>query len=159
MHVAASRPASLPSSVVFRLGLSLLLACAGLVAVNGATPGIVVADAWARAAPNGRNGAVFMTVENRRATATAIVSAASPAARVAELHEMAMQGDVMRMRRVDRIALPATGRVELKPGGLHVMLIDLVKPLAAGETVALTLTLDDGTTVRVAATVRETGGH
>lgn len=159
MHVVASRLSSVPVPAAFRLVLSLLLAFTGLVAIRAETPDIVVSEAWARMAPNGRNGAVFMTIENRRPAGTAIVSAASPAARVVELHEMAMQGDVMRMRKIEKIALPASQPVKLQPGGLHVMLIGLVKPLEAGEHVALTLTLEDGTDIRVSATVRAMGGH
>ena len=58
---------------------------------------------------------------------------------MAEMHEMAMDGSVMRMRQVDAIDLPAGQAVELKPGGLHIMLMDLKAPLKAGDTVPLTL--------------------
>lgn len=158
MHVASSRPRSV-SSAILRAILTTVLSLAGLAAVRAQSPDILVGDAWARMAPNNRNGAVFMTIESRRTADASIVSASSPAARVVELHEMAMQGDVMRMRKVEQIAVPAGGRVELKPGGLHVMLIDLVKPLAAGETVSLTLKLADGTEIAVSAPVRVMGGH
>ncbi len=75
---------------------------------------------------------------------------------------MAMKGNVMEMRAVDSLALPAGKIVELKPGGYHVMLIDLVKPLGAGDKVPVTLTVvgKDGkkSTLEVKADVRAVGG-
>jgi hypothetical protein len=67
------------------------------------------------------------------------VGAATPVAGVAELHEMRMEGDVMRMRAVDKLDLPAGRTVELKPGGYHLMLMDLKQPLPQGSSVPLTL--------------------
>jgi copper(I)-binding protein len=72
--------------------------------------------------------------------ATRPVGAASPAAGVTEVHEMKMEGDVMKMRAVTGLDLPAGQAVELKPGGYHVMLMDLKAPLAKGSTVPVTLT-------------------
>jgi hypothetical protein len=77
------------------------------------------------------------------AQATSLVRAESPAAGVTEVHEMKMDGDVMKMRAVPSLALPAGKAVELKPGGYHVMLMDLKAPLAKGSTVPLTLVFKD----------------
>jgi copper(I)-binding protein len=68
---------------------------------------------------------------------------ASPAAAIVEIHEMKMDGGMMTMRAVDRIVLPAGKAVELKPGGYHVMLMDLAKPLKEGDSVPLKLTFED----------------
>ena len=72
-----------------------------------------------------------------------LVGVASPAAKVAEIHEMAQDGNMMRMRAVDRIVLPAGKAIDLKPGGYHVMLMDLTQPLREGDTIPVTLTFAD----------------
>ncbi len=90
-----------------------------------------------------------------------LLSVSSPVAGVAEIHEMAMQGDMMRMRAVPALELPAGKAVELKPGGYHLMLMDLKNQLKAGETVPLTLVVEgkDGKreTVAVQAVVKPLG--
>ena len=73
-----------------------------------------------------------------------LVAGASPVAGVVEIHEMAMDGDVMKMRQLkDGLPIAKDTTAELKPGGYHVMLMELKHPLAAGETVPLTLTFED----------------
>ena len=71
-----------------------------------------------------------------------LVAAASPVAGVAEIHEMAMEGNVMKMRAVPGLDLPAGKAVELKPGGYHVMLMDLKQVLKDGDNVEVTLTVE-----------------
>jgi copper(I)-binding protein len=71
-----------------------------------------------------------------------LVSAPSPVAGVVEIHEMAMDGNVMKMRAVPGLDLPAGKAVELKPGGYHVMLMDLKQQLKDGETVPVTLVVE-----------------
>ncbi len=78
-----------------------------------------------------------------------LVAGESPVAGVVEIHEMAMDGDVMRMRAIAGLALPAGRPVELKPGGYHVKLMDLKRPLAGGETVPLTLVFENAAGQRV----------
>ncbi|MDM7456281.1 MAG: copper chaperone PCu(A)C [Tepidimonas sp.] len=78
-----------------------------------------------------------------------LVAGDSPVAGVVEIHEMAMEGDMMRMRAIPGLALPAGRPVELKPGGYHVMLIDHKRPLAGGETVPLTLVFENAAGQRV----------
>ncbi len=91
-----------------------------------------------------------------------LVSASSPVAGVVEIHEMAMAGDVMRMRAVPALELPPGQPVELKPGGYHVMLMDLKQPVSAGQAVPVTLVVEgrDGQreTIEVQAPVRPLGG-
>ncbi len=72
-----------------------------------------------------------------------LVGAASPSAKIVEVHEMTMSGNVMAMRAVDDVPLPAGKTVEFKPGGYHVMLVELVKPLVKGDKVPITLTFVD----------------
>jgi hypothetical protein len=98
----------------------------------------------------------FMTITSP--VAGRLVSASSPVAGVTEIHEMTMDGQVMRMRAVDGLDLPAGRAVQLKPGGYHVMLMELKQPLKAGETVPITLVIERAggakESVRVDAPVR-----
>jgi len=131
------------------------LAAAGAVlAVAAQAQPASVKDAWVRApAPGQKVAGVYMEIVSR--TNTALVAVASPAAARAELHSMALEDGVMKMRPLERIELPAGTAVKLAPGGLHVMLIDLKQPLQRGEKVPITLTvlhLDSGS--RSAFTVR-----
>ena len=72
-----------------------------------------------------------------------LVGVKSPAAKIVELHEMSMKGGIMHMQAIDSLALPAGKPVRLGPGGYHVMLIDLAKPLHPGETVPLEFVVED----------------
>lgn len=102
-----------------------------------------VKDAWARATVPGQQGSgAFMTLT--AAQDAVLLGGSSPAAGVVEIHEMVLQDDVMRMRPIASLPLPAGQAVTLKPGGLHVMLMELKAPLAAGSELPLTLRLRDG---------------
>lgn len=118
---------------------------------------IRVEDAWARPSMGmERAAAAYLVLVNETGQADALVSAESPAAATVELHETtAGASGMMAMHPVQRIELPADGRVALEPGGLHVMLIDLVAELAVGDTIELTLTFEHAAPVTVSATVRE----
>ena len=102
------------------------------------TAPVTVEAAWARATVRGQQGTgAFMQLTAREPLT--LVGASTPVAGVAELHEMKMDGDVMRMRAVPRLDLPAGETVELKPGGSHVMLMDLKAPLKPDTRVPITL--------------------
>lgn len=139
----------------------LISAVLFLPAAWGADP-VKVADPWVRATVPGQPvaGAYMDIVSDQEAV---LVSAASPAAGRVELHTMTMEGDMMRMRAVERINLPAGVPVRLAPGGYHVMLMDLKHPLKTGGSVPLTLTIETKNgvraTVQVSAPVREGPGH
>lgn len=124
---------------------------------------VAVSDPWVRAtvASQKASGA-FMTLTAPRDTR--LVAASSPVAGVVEIHEMAMHDNVMRMRAIDALALPAGKAVKLEPGGYHVMLMQLKGPLKAGDTVPLELVFEGADkareTVQVQAPVRAlTSGH
>lgn len=103
---------------------------------------VQVQDAWARASVPGQTSTgAFMKITATKALR--LVGVSSPVAKLAQLHSMHMQGDVMRMHAVPQIDLPAGQAVELKSGGYHVMLLDLKRALPQGSTIALTLTLKD----------------
>ena len=112
------------------------LACAA----NAQT--VQVEGAWARASVPGQQATgAFMTLTAPQGAK--LVGASSPAAGVTEIHEMVMQNDVMRMRPIQVLELPAGKAIELKPGGLHVMLLDLKAPLVKDSQVPITLLLRD----------------
>jgi len=100
--------------------------------------------------PGARNGAGFLTIINHGKTDDKIVSATSPACGHVELHTMRIEGNVMRMREVSDIALPAGKTVRMQPGaGEHLMLMDLKAPLAVGDTVPVTIVLGSGAQLAV----------
>lgn len=102
---------------------------------------VQVSGAWARPAVTGQTGTgAFMTLNSK--DGARLIGAASPVAGVVEIHEMAMDGTVMRMRPVAVIDLPAGRDVQLKPGGHHVMLLDLKRPLKVGEKLPLELRIE-----------------
>jgi copper(I)-binding protein len=116
---------------------------------------------YARATPPGaRSGGIYLVVENAGKEADRLVGAASPAARIVEIHAMRMEGNMMRMRPVAALDIPAGGKATLAPGGYHVMLSDLHAPLVAGATVPLTLKFEKAGTIDVTVDVEAAGaGH
>ena len=100
---------------------------------------VEVQNAWVRAiVPGQKASGAFMTLIAR--DGATLVGVSSPVAGVAEVHEMKMEGDIMKMRALAALDLPPGQAVELRPGGYHLMLMDLKAPLSTGSTVALTLT-------------------
>ena len=128
---------------------------AGLAAGHGfVLRDLHIGHPYARATPPGaRAGGAFFTVENRGSQDDRLIAVASPAAAAAELHTMAMDGNVMRMRALRTIDVPAGAKVALQPGGFHVMLLDLKQPLAVGEKIPLTLTFERAGTIEVTVNV------
>ncbi|QQP94694.1 copper chaperone PCu(A)C [Lysobacter enzymogenes] len=120
----------------------LLLAAALLCAAPAASAQVKVEAPWVRAtvAQQPATGA-FMRLTAARELR--LVDARSPAAEHVEVHEMAMQGQTMRMRQIAALALPKDRAVALAPGGYHLMLIGLKQPLRAGAKVSLTLVFED----------------
>lgn len=102
---------------------------------------VSVSSPWARSTVPGQTGTgAFMTIVSKEGAR--LVGAASPVAGVVELHEMAMDNNVMKMRAIPGLDLPAGREVQLKPGGYHVMLLDLKQTLKAGEKVRIELRLE-----------------
>lgn len=117
--------------------IAALTLWAGAAHAQSSAP--VAADGvWVRSSVQGQKATgAFMRLTAQESTR--LVGAASPVAGVVEVHEMKMEGDVMKMRAIAGLELPAGKSVELKPGGYHVMLMDLKQPLAKGDSVPLTL--------------------
>jgi len=140
---------------LFAVAAALLLAGCG---AEEAAPEIAVQGAWARPAVEGQStSAAYFTVVNTGG-ADRLVSVSSSAAGAA-LHSMTMDGGIMRMRPLEALDIPANSSVELKPGGTHVMLIDVKSPLAAGDAVPLRLRFERAGTREVTAEVREGAGR
>ena len=137
---------------------TITMLAAGLIASVPVLAQVEIKSPWVRGTVQGQKASgAYLEITSKESAS--LVGAASPVAGTVEIHEMRMEGDVMRMRAVQRLALPAGKKVELKPGGYHVMLIDLKRPLAAGEKVPLTLRVE-GTdkkvqTIEVQAEVRD----
>ena len=123
-------------------------------AINAFAQNVTVTDAWARATVQGQKATgAFMKITAK--DNTQLVGVSSPVAGVAEIHEMKMDKDVMKMAALPHgLELPAGKAVELKPGGYHVMLMDLKAPLAKDSTVPLTLTLQDAKGVKSTMTLK-----
>lgn len=122
---------------------------------------LVIGHPWTRAAGANQNGAAYMTLRNTGREADRLVSASSPIARTVELHTHIRDGEVMRMRQVADIAIPAGETVRLRPGGLHVMLIGLTEPLRQGAEVPVTLRFARAGEVTVQLEIQAAGarGH
>lgn len=121
---------------------TIIASLLSLTATAWAQTTVKVEDAWVRGtvATQKASGA-FMTLT--ASSPVRLVGVQASVAGVTEIHEMAMDKDIMVMRETSGIDLPAGRAVALKPGGYHVMLMDLKQPLKAGETVALTLSFED----------------
>lgn len=139
--------------MLFRLfitgALALILTSPALAA------DIEVTAPFARAtAGSAQAGVAFMTLKNMSARDDVLVAASSPVATSAELHTHIMEGDIMRMREVPSVDVPAGGSVSMQPGGLHVMLMGLKQPLRQGEVFSLTLTFANAGPITVEVPVK-----
>jgi periplasmic copper chaperone A len=124
----------------------LALALAGILAT---TPGIArefqlgslkIEQPWVRpTVPGQSTGGAYLSVSNAGPAADRLLGGSSAVAARVEVHEMRMEGNVMRMRELTAVDLPVGTRIQLAPGGLHLMLIDLKAPLKIGDKVPLTL--------------------
>ena len=128
-----------------------------LAAQEGGSPGITIEQPWARAAIQGGTGGAFLTIRNAGTQPDRLLSASSPAARTTEVHETVREGEVMQMRPVPAIEVPAGGSVALRPGAAHVMLIGLAQALRPGTTLPLTLTFERAGVVEVQVAVQVAG--
>lgn len=115
---------------------------------------ITIGHPYARTtAPGQPTGGGFLKLINQGTSADKLLSAKADVSSRVELHTMRMEGDVMRMRQVDAIDVPAGGTVELKPGGLHLMFIELKAPLKAGDKFPMVLRFEKAGEVTVTVNV------
>lgn len=121
-------------------------------------PDIQLTDAWARASVPGQTaGAAFLTIRNRGGADDALVEI-STVAGSANVHSTSMAGGIMRMRKLERLAIPAGATVKLEPGGMHAMLTDLRQPLLAGDDIELSLRFEKAGQRTLTARVRDHSG-
>lgn len=143
-----------------RVAAAAVFFCTLSAAALAAVP-VTVAHAWVRATVPGQSVAgAYMDITS--SAPAALIGAASPLARKAETHAMMVDAGVMKMRAVQKIELPADVTVNLKPGGLHLMLVDVKRELKPGERVPIKLIVQDRrgakTILHVDAEVRAAGG-
>jgi copper(I)-binding protein len=115
---------------------------------------IKIENGWSRATPPGAKiAAGYLTIRNASKTPDKLVAAASPAAEKVETHVTVKEGDIFRMREVKGYDIPAGGALELKPGGSHLMLVNVRAPLKEGDKVPLTLRFEHAGEVKTELTV------
>ena len=120
----------------------------------GAADNVSVQEPYVRQAPpNAPATGAFMVIKNKGDKDIKLIKVDNPASKVTELHTHLNEGGVMKMRPVSGIDIKAKGEAVLKPGGLHVMMIDLKAPMKEGDVVPMTLTFDDGSSKQVDAKV------
>jgi periplasmic copper chaperone A len=144
----------------FVRNIVLALACLPAVALahEYQLKSLSIEHPFARATPPGaKSGGAFFVVENASTMSDRLIGVTSPAAGSAEMHQMAMDGGMMKMRAVSGLDVPPGGKLELKPGGYHLMLLDLKQPLKAGDKVPLTLTFQNAGSIVVSIEVEAMG--
>lgn len=118
--------------------------------------GLNIQNPWAKEVPEVQpQSAAFLEIHNAGDADDVLLSAESDVSEVTELHTMIYEGDMMKMRKVEKIDVPAGKVTQLKPGGLHIMLIKLTKPLVAGDTVNLTLNFEKKGEVKLSIPVKK----
>lgn len=139
------------------LSTALFLWVAAIAAPPAHADDIVIEAAWARATPpSARTGAAYLTIRNDGSRPDRIIAMTTDIAGHAMAHESRQEGDVMKMQETPLTAPPG-GVLEMKPGGVHVMLMDLTRPLKSGEIFTLSLTFDQAGTMTVPIKVGSVG--
>ena len=140
--------------------MRFLVVAVALAAAFPAWAQVTAERPWSRATPPGATiGVGFMQLKNAGAAAERVVAVTSPVAGRVAMHVTTREGDVMKMRQVQSFEIPAGGSFDLKPGGAHLMLMGLARPLNKGERVPLTLKLERGGELQVELTVEEMGAR
>jgi len=125
---------------------------------NAGAQGITVQDAWIRGIPpSATTTAAFMTIHNAGSDDAILKSADCEVAENVQIHTMEQVGEIMKMKEVSELRIPANGQAILAPKGYHIMLIGLVRPIKEGESIPLSLNFADRPTVVVDAVVKKWG--
>jgi copper(I)-binding protein len=140
------------------IALAALLVLASVAGAAAQTPSIEADHVWARATPGGaKTAAIYMTLVNKGSADDRLVSVSTPVAGVAELHTSTTENGMMRMRPVEALDVTPGTPAVLKPGGYHVMLMELKGPLVTGQSFAVSLTFEKAGRIDVTATVEKAG--
>jgi periplasmic copper chaperone A len=135
-----------------------ILALALLLVAAPATAQVSIDQAWARAtAPGAPVAGGYMTVRNKGAAPDRLVGASSVAAARVELHVHLKEGEVVKMRQVAAYDIPANGAFELKPGGAHLMFVQIARPFKEGDRIPVKLRFEKAGEVNVEFTVGRLG--
>ncbi len=138
---------------------AFLLAALAFSTIAHASIDIVINQPYARATPpNAVTSAVFLQLINNAEQDRKLVAAKTPAAKKVELHDVIHDGDIMKMRKIESINLPAQSQVSLKPGNKHIMLFDLTKPLVEGENIKIELLFANGEKQTIQAPIKHVMG-
>jgi copper(I)-binding protein len=113
-----------------------------------------VEEAWARPAGEGANGVAYLAITNTDSLAVRLDSVTSAQALAAELHETVLSDGMARMTPLTGVDIPARGRLQMEPGGAHVMLIELQRPMSPGDSLPLRLHFSNGTMLDTYVQVR-----
>ncbi|MCA1362085.1 copper chaperone PCu(A)C [Bradyrhizobium sp. IC3069] len=144
------------------LAAAMLLGTSAAVAADDVKAGdLVISQAWSRATPGGAKVAGgYLTIENKGSAADRLVSVSADIAGKAEIHEMAMDNGVMKMRALDKgLAIEPGKTVKLAPGGNHLMLQELKRPFKQGDKVPVTLQFEKAGKITVALDVQGVGAQ
>jgi len=135
-----------------------ILGLALLVIATAADAQVEIEKAWARAtAPGAPVAGGYMTIRNKSAAPDRLVGASSAAAARVELHVHIKEGEVMKMRQVSAYDVPANGAFELKPGGAHLMFLQIARPFKEGDRIPVKLKFEKAGEVSVEFAVRRLG--
>src|SRR5262249_40437007 len=152
------------TSIAYAALAAVLAAC--LVAVPARAQEVkagdlVISQAWSRATPKGaKTGGGYLTIENKGSAADRLISATSDTPRTVQVHEMSMDGGVMKMRPLESgLAIEPGKTVKLAPGGFHLMMMDLKNPLKQGDKLPITLEFEKAGKVQVTFDVQGVGAQ
>ena len=139
----------------------LIIVLVGLILLGGVFTAIfsgalTVKDAWARPGTAGDNSAVYFVIDNRSTSSDQLLSAACDAAMMTQIHQTTIDASGnASMKEQENVPVTTRGQVNFKPGGLHVMLMDLKQDLKPGDKLSVTLTFEHAGEVKIEALVRE----
>lgn len=155
-------------TILATAAVAALVAAGGALAHDYQLQALHIDHPFARATPPGaRSGGVFLSVENDGTRTDRLLRVSTPIAGTAEIHQMVVDGGVMRMRAIAGLDVKPGDRLVLQPGGYHVMLTDLKRPLQAGDSFPLTLAFERAGSIEVkvvvetmaAGAMQPHGGH
>lgn len=142
---------------IYRCFCLLIFICLVSIATTQAQ-GLNVDGAWIRGVPpSAKSTAAFMTIQNNGTDDMILVSASCEIAELVQVHTMEHVGEMMKMKEIKELLVPAKGEAVLAPMGYHIMLIDLTRAITEGETILLSLNFADGTKVNIDAVVKKWG--
>lgn len=139
----------------------LLLVCAAMAQGHVHEKGdLQVRHPWSRQTPPGAKvGVGFMEIRNHGSNPDRLIAVSTPLAGRVEMHVTLRQGEVTRMRQARSFEIPARARVQLRPGGAHLMLVDLARPLKKGERIPMTLRFEQAGEMQIELEVQELGSR